>query len=351
MRAYGYALIAVFMWSTVASAFELTLEHLDFIEMLFYSSLVSWIILLLILVAQGKLSQIRSYTRRDLFASAKLGFLNPFLYYVVLFKAYSLLPAQEAQPLNFTWPLMLALLSIPLLKQRITFMSILALLISFSGVVIISTHGDVLGFDFTDPTGAGLAMGSGIIWALFWIFNMRDPRDAVCKLFLNFLFGFAFITIPFLVYTDLAVPDIRGSLGGIYIGLFEMGITFVVWMKALKYSRRTSQVGNLIYASPFVSLIFIHFLVGEEILESTIIGLVLIVSGIAVQQSASRFQNTEHHDPASEVGIPGMGKAHEREDTGTRGGGRGMKEEAQELSEGGRGMTGDTQEHEKGEEE
>jgi len=291
MRAYSYALVAVLMWSTVASAFKLTLDYLDFIELLFYSSLVSWLILLLILVIQKKAVILLTYTREDILNSAKLGFLNPFLYYVVLFKAYSLLPAQEAQPLNFTWPLMLALLSIPILKQKITFLSILALFISFSGVFIISTHGDIFGFSFTDPLGAGLAMGSGIIWALFWIYNMKDTRDEVCKLFLNFFFGFLFITIPFLLYTDLAVPDIRGTLGGVYVGLFEMGITFVIWMRALKYSKQTSQVGNLIYASPFVSLIFIHFLVGEEILRSTIIGLVLIVSGIVVQQSASRFQD------------------------------------------------------------
>jgi len=288
-RAYSYALVAVLMWSTVASAFKLSLEHLDFIELLFYSSLVSWIALLVILIVQGKFGMLRSYTKNDYLQSAKLGFLNPFLYYLVLFKAYSLLPAQEAQPLNFTWPLMLALLSIPLLKQKITIMSILALLISFSGVFIISTHGNVMEFTFTHPGGAFLAMGSGIIWALFWIFNMRDSRDEICKLFLNFFFGFLFTAVPFLLYTDLAIPNNWGFAGGLYVGLFEMGITFVVWMMALKFSRTTSQVGNLIYASPFLSLVFIHFTVGEEILPSTIGGLILIVAGILVQQSSSRF--------------------------------------------------------------
>jgi drug/metabolite transporter (DMT)-like permease len=292
-KAYGYALLSVLMWSTAASAFKLSLDHLDFIELLFYSSLSSWVVLLLILTAQGKLCQIRAYSRADMVNSAKLGFLNPFLYYVVLFKAYSLLPAQEAQPLNFTWPLMLAVLSIPLLKQKITFMSILALLISFSGVFLISTHGDILGFQFTDPLGAGLAMGSGIVWALFWIYNIRDERDEVCKLFLNFLFGFLFITIPFLYYTDLTPPPLSGSLGGIYVGLFEMGLTFVVWMRALKFSEQTSHVANLIYATPFASLVFIHFVVGEEILDSTVIGLFLIVTGILIQQSASRFSKDD----------------------------------------------------------
>lgn len=288
-RAYFYALIAVFMWSTVASAFKLTLDHLDFIQLLFYSTLTSWIVLLIIILIQGKWTELRKTGRKDFLRSAKLGFLNPFLYYLVLFKAYSLLPAQEAQPLNFTWPLILALLSIPLLKQKITYLSIFALFVSFSGVFIISTQGDILGFNFTDPTGAFLAMGSGIIWALFWIYNMRDPRDEVIKLFFNFLIGWILTIIPFLLYTDLSLPPLSGSLGSIYVGLFEMGITFVVWMRALKYSKTTSQVGNLIYASPFISLIFIHFFVGEEILIPTVVGLVFIVSGIVIQQSSSRI--------------------------------------------------------------
>ncbi|NJK98814.1 MAG: EamA family transporter, partial [Bacteroidales bacterium] len=48
-----------------------------------------------------------------------LGFLNPLLYYLVLFKAYSLLPAQIAQPLNYTWPLILVILSIIFLSKNI----------------------------------------------------------------------------------------------------------------------------------------------------------------------------------------------------------------------------------------
>jgi len=92
--------------------------------------------------------------------AAALGFLNPFLYYVILFKAYSLLPAQEAQPLNWTWPIMLVLLSIVILKQPIRWVNVLAIVISFSGVLVISTRGDVLAFQFTNLPGALLALGS-----------------------------------------------------------------------------------------------------------------------------------------------------------------------------------------------
>ena len=287
-KAYLYAGATVLLWSTVASAFKLTLGHLSFIEMLLWASAVSTATLFLILVAQGKLSLIGSCSRAEIARSAALGFLNPFLYYVILFKAYSLLPAQEAQPLNWTWPIMLVLLSIVILKQPIRWLNVLAIVISFSGVIVVATHGDVFELRFTNLPGALLALGSSIIWALFWICNVKDRRDEIVKLFLNFVFGTIFTLAAVLLFGKIQVPPPAGILGVIWVGLFEMGITFVTWLKALQLSRTTAQVSNLVYAAPFLSLFFIHFIVGEEILSSTVTGLVLIVAGVIIQQFASR---------------------------------------------------------------
>ena len=286
--AYTYAAIAVCFWATVASAFKISLRSVDFLQLLFYASIVSILVLFITLILQGKLHLLKSCSKKEYFHSMLLGFLNPFLYYIVLFKAYSILPAQEAVPLNYTWPLIIALLSIPLLKQKIKFKSILAILISFIGVVVISTQGDILGFRFSNPAGAVLALGSAVIWALFWIFNIRDPRDEVVKLFLNFIFGFIFILPVVSFFSEIVLPDITGILGVTYVGLFEMGITFVLWLKALKFSRTTAQVSNCIYVVPFLSLIVIYFAVGEKILTSTIIGLIFIVAGIVLQQLHGR---------------------------------------------------------------
>ena len=287
-RAYLYAVATVGLWSTVASAFKLTLGHMGFLEMLLGASVVSLAALFVIVLAQGKLAAIAHSSAKDLACSAALGFLNPFLYYVILFKAYSVLPAQEAQPLNWTWPIMLVLLSIAILKQPIRWASVLAVAISFSGVLVISTRGDVLAFRFTNLPGALLALGSSIVWALFWIYNVKDYRDEIVKLFLNFVFGSIFTLAAVLFFGELRVPPSAGLLGVLWIGLFEMGITFVSWLKALQLSRTTAQVSNLVYAAPFLSLFLIHFIVGEEILPSTVLGLVLIVAGVIVQQYANR---------------------------------------------------------------
>ena len=290
-QAYTYALLAVLCWSTIGSAFKISLRYLDFLTLLLFASFVAVAVLFITLLLQGKLNLLKKIKKENLLNSAFLGLLNPFLYYVVLLKAYELLPAQEAGTLNYIWPLVLVLLSIPMLRQKITGWSIMTILVSFFGIILISTHGQLLTLRFSNPVGVLLALGSAIFWALYWIFNMKDPREEVSKLFLNFCFGFfyIFLTIAILRFLGLnwsryPLLPWQGIAGSVYLGIFEMGITFILWMMALKLSSTTAKVSNLIYLSPFGSLILIHFLVGEVILLSTVIGLVFIVGGIIIQQ-------------------------------------------------------------------
>jgi drug/metabolite transporter (DMT)-like permease len=283
-KAYLYAAIVVLLWSTVASAFKITLRYLGFAQLVFYAVIVSNLLFFVILMMQRKLSQLAKCTPGDYTRSALLGFLNPFLYYIVLLRAYSLLPAQQAIALNYTWAIQLVILSIPLLGQSIGLRSIVAVITSYFGVVIIATHGDIFGFKILNATGILLALGSATVWALFWIFNIRDRRDEVVKLFLNFAFGFVFILLYMVFFGKLTSPPLPGLFGVAYVGLFEMGITFVLWLKALRLSRTTAQVSNLVYLTPFLALLFINIAVGETILGSTVIGLVFIVAGITLQR-------------------------------------------------------------------
>lgn len=283
-RSYLFAISAILLWSTVGTAFKITLRHLNYAQLLFFSSLVSVIILGIFISVNGQFRLIRQTSTKQLGYSALLGFLNPFAYYLILFKAYSLLKAQEAVALNYIWPMMLVLLSVPVLKQKIKFISVIALLISFSGAIIIATKGRPFSLDLSEPLGVGLALSSALFWAMFWLLNVRDQREETLKLFMNFLFGFLY-TLIYCVFTgNLIIPGFEGALGSVYIGLFEMGITFVLWLKALKYAENTAKVSNLVYLSPFISLVFISLIIGEKILPSTIAGLTLIITGIVLQQ-------------------------------------------------------------------
>lgn len=286
--AYVYAGVAVLFWATSASVFKLSLQHVGVQPLLFIASASSTVVFLIYLVAAGKLQLLRTFTGQDYLWSAALGLLNPFLYYVILFKAYSLLPAQEAQPINFVWPLTLVLLSIPLLGQRIKLASILAIVISFTGVIVIATRArtpsDILEFRFSNAPGVFLALSTTIIWSLFWIYNTKDRCDEAVRLFVNFAFASMYILALMLVTGRAAIPRWQGLLGGVYIGTFEMGLTFLAWLKAMRSAKTTAHVVNLIYLVPFLSLLCIALVVGERILPSTLIGLFLIVTGIVAQK-------------------------------------------------------------------
>jgi drug/metabolite transporter (DMT)-like permease len=283
-KAYLFAGIAIFFWSTVASAFKIALRVLSYMELVMLASLTSLLFFLIFIIIKGKFRSIFKGSWRQYLFSATMGFLNPFLYYIILFKAYSLLPAQVAQPLNMVWPIVLVFLSIPLLKQHIQKRSFIALGVCFAGVYLISTQGDFSSLRASDPLGLVLAVGSSIVWSLFWLYNVRDERDEEVKLFLGFFFASIYIVITNLVLGNLRSWDIHSLGAAAYVGIFEMGLTFLLWLTAMKLTRTTDLISTLVYLAPFLSLVFIHYLVGEQIYSTTVIGLIMIVGGILIQK-------------------------------------------------------------------
>lgn len=282
---YLYALLAILFWSTVPTAFKIGLNELDILTMLTIASLTSATVLFIILIASGKTGLLAVTGPKELAASAFLGLINPFVYYLILLKAYSLLPAQVAQPLNMVWPIILVFLSVPILGQKIKSRSFIALLISFAGVYVISSRGDLFSPGHSDLKGVLLALCSSLFWALYFIFNVKDKRDENIKLFLNFLFGSMYLIIFMLITKQWASAEytFKGLAASVYIGLFEMGITFLFWLKALQTAPSTDKVSNLVYLAPFLSLIFVHFILHEPVYYTTPAGLLLIITGIFIQ--------------------------------------------------------------------
>lgn len=283
-KAFLFAGLAVFFWSTVATAFKIALRELDVVQLIFFASVVTVLVLFALLLVQGKTGLLFRQTKLQIVWSVLLGAFNPLFYYIVLFKAYSLLPAQLAQPLNMVWPIVLALLSVPFLGQKIGKWSIAGLFISFIGVVFISSQGGWSGFQNTSFAGVLLALSSSVLWSVYWILSVRDKRDETVKLFLNFFFGLIFLAVAMFFFSDFNVKPGPGLLAAVYVGIFEVGITYVLWMKAMQLSTNNAKIGNLVFLAPFVSLIFIHFILKETIYVTTFIGLIFIVSGIFTQR-------------------------------------------------------------------
>lgn len=296
-KAYIYTGLTIAAWSTVSTAFKISLRTFSPAGLLLIASVSSLLILALIMLFYTKPRRISiKEVFTDLYKSLLPGLLNPLLYYLVLLNAYNVLRAQEAQVLNYTWAIVLSVFSIIFLKQKFRIRDLIALTFSLIGVVIIATRGAVTELRFDNLTGSALALGSSIIWAAYWIINLKDSREPIKKLYFNFLIGSLFL-ILYILIGRIPLLQIGAAistmplLAGIYVGCFEMGITFFLWFKALSLSDNTAKISNLIFVTPFISLIFIGLLLKESIAPATIIGLILIVVS-NIYQKAARAQSS-----------------------------------------------------------
>ncbi len=285
-KAILLGLSAVLAWSTVATAFKLALEYAEPLNLVFYSSIVSFLILFI-----ANIKQIRNYSSHEIKTNIKAsilpGLINPFVYYIILFNSYDLLPASHAQIINYSWGIILAVLSAIMLKKKIGAKSITGIVISFIGTAFV-IGGSSISDNEMQIMGYVLAFASAFLWAIYWILNMKDKRKAGEKLFWNFFISIIFLLIYSLIDADILAFSNEVLIYSAYIGTFEMGLTFILWGKALYYSDNTAKISNLIYLSPFLSLIIINAVLKEAIELSAVLGLMLIVVGLIINFSQKK---------------------------------------------------------------
>lgn len=283
MKAVLLGLLAVLFWSTVATAFKLSLNTVNPNQLVFLSVTISATILFLWVIVKGQLSGALQVLKQHWPFLLLCALVNPTLYYWVLFSAYDRLPAQVAQPINYTWAIVLAWLSVPILKQKLLKMDIIAGVVGYLGVVIIASQGGHIGE--VNKVGLLLALLSTVLWASFWLINTRKKLPPVYSLLWMFALAIPMCALvnTFTGGWQFDQPDWAAI---IWVGAFEMSITFVIWQMALNATTSVSRIGNLIFISPFLSLIIIQVMLGEKIYYSTIIGLLLIVAAVLAQNWA-----------------------------------------------------------------
>ena len=277
------ALGAILLWSTTATAFELSLERVSTIELMAGATVASTAFFAVVWLCSGHRSMSQLVAPRLLARSAMAGLANPLLYYVLLFSAYDRLPGHRALILNYTWPIFLALLAIPILKRKPGPRVVIGLLLSFSGVVVsyVRTGGGAE----TDLLGTVVALGSAVVWATAWLVTMNDPRPAITKLLGAFLFGSLYALVA-VIATGASFALRPASLPFVvYVALSEMGLSFLLWLGGLERSENPGAIANLAYVSPFLSLVILRLVLREDIAPFAVVGLAFIVGGILVGKS------------------------------------------------------------------
>lgn len=284
-RAVPLGLAAVLLWSTAATAFKLALRSASPCMVVLISSAFS----LAFLAVWNAVARTRP-TRADFLSALPRGFLNPFLYYLVLLEAYDRLPAQVAMVVNYMWPVMLVLMHSVIKRRRPGAVDLSAMAVSFGGVAVLALL-QPRGTGSMDAVGLALALASTVIWAGYWLLNLGSGSGGSSDsagLMAAFAWGTLFLLLFALASGRFETPRAGTVLACLWIGLFEMGLTYIVWSRALAVARDPAEVGNLIYITPFLSLGFIAVVLGEPLRPATLAGLVLVLAGILIGRRSSR---------------------------------------------------------------
>lgn len=279
---YIYLALCIIFWASIPVASKKILVELNNLQMLFYSTIFSFLVLGLILLIQKKHKIMKQVSRKDYLNMAFLGFLGTYLYYVLLYGAFALTTAQEGFILVYTWPILVLLLAFVILKEQVTLKKIFAILISFIGIIIIVTQGKIFSFALTNISGDLLALSGAFVFALFSILGKKHNYDKTISAFIYFLSALIFVTITVFIFSPPKIPSPNIWFWLLYNGILVNGVTYVWWFKALE-KVDTHIISTFLYLTPFISLIYIWLFLDEKILFSSVIGLVVIVAGILLQ--------------------------------------------------------------------
>ena len=287
MKAYEYTLIVILVWSSAATVTALVLKNLNNFQAGFYASIFSTLTLLVFVLRQGKLGQVRQCLLKPL-PMVLMGFLSPFLYYILFMGSIKILGAAEAMIFIYFWPLIAVLLAMPILGERLTSKKIAAILISLVGVFIVITKGSFANL-FTNLYGDLIAIAAGGSWALFSVLGKKLNYDPISSLFVYNIFSLIFITASLFLFSSFVIPTLDEFAGIAWIGILNFGIAYVLWFKALKLGE-TAKLTNLTYVVPFLSLVWIFLVLKENIQLISVLGLAVILFGVALQYRKSKIQ-------------------------------------------------------------
>ncbi len=282
-----YTFITIILWGTVAAVSKLMLRDINNFQLMFYVSLFSTIILFTFVLFKGKLNKSIGLFKENKLHIILLGILGLGISQFFYFTALSEAPATQVNVLNYLWPIFILIFSIFILKEKFSWKILISFLLGLIGAVIIITEGKFIVFNSNYLLGYFFALCAAFSWGLFSVLSKKKKVDPLLSVFLFNLIGLIFMFLIMLFTKTSFNISFNSLIGTLYIGVIPTGLAFLLWIKAIHIGK-ASTIANLAHLTPFVSLLFIFVILKEQISLNEIVGLVIIVSGVLLQNFKRR---------------------------------------------------------------
>lgn len=199
-----------------------------------------------------------------------------FGYHALYFAALHFAPPVEANLLNYLWPLLIVLLSAPILGLPLGRRRLAGVALGFAGCALL------VGGGARFPAGAWLgflcAIGCAVVWAVYSVTAKRlqgVPTEAVA----GFCAASALLALlAHLGFETWVAPDARQWLALLLLGAGPVGLAFFLWDHGMKRGD-PRLLGTLAYAVPVASTALLVLAGAGEASWRLLAALLLVAGG------------------------------------------------------------------------
>jgi len=257
---------------------------------------LAWFRLTVAIPLLGAFLAIKGYririNRRELWLFIGFGFCSLTVFEALYFTAYSYTTIQHAAALLYTAPAFVALLSWIILREKMTWPKLIAVVLSVTGAFLVLgiTSGQSL-FGTTTQIGDWLAIASGLAYSSWYIFGkiLGQEREPAVTTFLAMIFG-AILLFPIMVILEGVHPP--ATLYGweliAIVGLVPTAVAYVLYLTGLKLLDPT-KASVLAIIEPLTAAVLGFLFLQERLSYESLVGFMMIISSVILLtfQSAS----------------------------------------------------------------
>ena len=281
---HPYAMVTILFWSLAYVLTRLTLQYFSAFSLGFLRYFVASCALLVIAIT----AKMQLPRRMDLPWFALAGGIGFFFYMIAFNQGQATVTAATGSVVIATVPVITALLARFVYREKLKGFQWIAIGIEFAGVAVLT----LLNGSFSVNTGLLWLLAAALALSVYNLLQRKLTKKytALQASTYSILFGTCLLAI----FAPSAVGEVSQAPGIQYFYLLVLGIgssaiAYVSWAKAFSKAKKTSQVSNYMFVTPFLTSILGFLLVGEVPDQATLIGGSLILLGVLLFNFGGKF--------------------------------------------------------------
>lgn len=270
-----YILLCIILWSLIPTFAKIAQSGLDHYQYLFYSSIISFLSILIVSIYEKNIKKIFSYSKKIFVVLFGLGLLD-FLYYLLLYYGYNNANGLEVLVIQYMWPIFIVFLSLVILKESFTKRKFFSILFGFLGVILVITKGNLSTLNFSEIDVLLIVMLGAIAFALFSVLGKIVSVNPTNAVMIYFFSAILYSIVMVGTFSSFVIPTYKDWFSIIVNGAFINGISYLFWIKGLKVFD-ASKIAPYIFITPLLAAFFLIIFFNEEVLAIYFVGLAFVI--------------------------------------------------------------------------